>query len=141
MVPTAVTGIHFVADVACMCSAVVGTLGAAAVLVLPNIHCLLAVGAATPAVVGVVATVAASDIGAAIVAVSVVAGSVTAGVATWVLSAAVLSTPLICPVQTCRSPSVLSLSFLVHLLFHPETFCAARTCMYLRTCGSHPFLH
>ena len=45
VVPTAVAGIHFVAAVACMCSAAAGTVGAAAVLLLPDIHCLLAVGA------------------------------------------------------------------------------------------------
>ena len=56
VVPTAVAGIHFVEAVACMCSAAAGTVGAAAVLVLPDIHCLLAVGVATAAVVGVVAT-------------------------------------------------------------------------------------
>ena len=111
VVPTDVAGIHFVADVACMCSVAVGTVGAAAVLVLPDIHCLLAVGATTAAGVGVVATVAASD--AYIVAVSVVSGTVAAGVVTWVLSAAVLSMPLVCPVQNCPSPSVLSLSILV----------------------------
>ena len=36
VVPTAVAGIHFVADVVCMCSAAVGMVGAAAVLVLPD---------------------------------------------------------------------------------------------------------
>ena len=98
VVPTAVAGIHFVADVACMCSAAAGMVFADVVLVLPDIHYSLEVGAATAVVVGVVATVAASDAGAAIVAVSVVAGAVAAGVATWVLSAAVFSTPLVCPV-------------------------------------------
>ena len=136
-VPTAVAGIHFVATVACMCSAAAGTDVAAEVLVLPDIHCLLAVGAITVAVVGVVATVAVSDAVAAIVAVSVVAGSVADGVATWVLSDAVLSTSLVCPVHTCPYPSVFSLSILVQLLFHPATFCAARACMHLRTCGPH----
>ena len=139
VVPTAVAGIHFVAAVACMCFAAAGTVVGDAVLVLPDIHCLLAVGDATAAVVGVVATVATSDAGAAIVAASVVAGAVDAGVATWVLSDAVLSTPLFCSVQTCPYPSVLSLSILVQLLFHPATFCAARACMHLRTCGRHPF--
>ena len=74
LVPTAVAGIHFVAAVACMCSAASGTVGADAVFVLPGIHFSLAVGAAT---------------------------------------AAVLSTPLVCPVQTFPSPSVLSLSILL----------------------------
>ena len=108
MVPTAVSGIHFVDAVACMCSAAAGTGVAATVLVLPDIHCSLVVGAATVVVVGVVASVAASDAGAAIVIVSVVAGAVDDGVATWVLSAAVLSMPLVCPVQTCPSPSIFS---------------------------------
>ena len=66
-------------------------------------HCLLAVGAATAVDVCVVATVAASDAGAAIVdviVVAVVSGAVAVGVATWFLSAVVLSTPLVCPVQT-----------------------------------------
>ena len=107
-------------------------------LVLPDIHCFLAVGAATDGVVVVVATVAASDAGAAIVVVSVVAGAVSAGVATWFLSAAVLSMPLVSPVQTCPSPSVFSLSIYVLLYFHPATFCAARACMHLRTCGLSP---
>ena len=51
VVPTAVAGIHFVADVSCMCSAAAGTVGAAAVLVLPGIHFALAVGAAA-AIIG-----------------------------------------------------------------------------------------
>ena len=67
---------------------------------------LLAVGAATADVVGVVATDAASDAGDATVSVSVVDGAVVVGVATWVLSAAVLSMPLVCPVQIRPSPSV-----------------------------------
>ena len=103
-------------------------------------HCSLDVGAVTAVVVGVVATVAAFDAGAAIVDVSVVAvvaDDVAARVDTWFLYAVVLSTPLVCPVQTCPSPSVLSLSIHVLLLFHLATFCAARACMHLRTCGSH----
>ena len=139
VVPTAVAGVHFLAAVACMCSAAAGTVVAASVLVLPDIHCSLAVGAATVAVVVVAATVAASDAGSAIVAISVVSGDVAAGVYTWVLFAAVLSKPLVSPVQTCPSPSVLSLSILVQLLFHPATFCAARACIHLCTCGSHTF--
>ena len=138
VIPTAVAGIHFVSAVACMCSDAAGTVGAAAVLVLPDIHFFLAVGAATAAVVVVVATDAASDAGSATVTVSVVAGAVAARIATWVLSDAVLSTPLVCPVQTCPSPSVLSLSILVQVLFHLATFYAARACMLLRTCGRHP---
>ena len=139
VVPTAVSGIHFVADVACMCSAAAGMVFADEVLVQPDIHCLLEVGAANAVVVGVVATVAASDAGAAIVAVSVVAGAVAAEVVRGVLSATVRSTPLACPVQTCPSSSVLSLIILVQLLFHPATFFDTRACMHLRTCGSHPF--
>ena len=138
VIPTDVAGIHFVASVACMCSAAAGTIVAADVLVLPDIHCLLAVGAITAAVVGVVATVSASDAEAAIVFVSVVAGSVSDGFATWFLSAAVLSAPLVCPVQTFPSQFFLSLFILVQLLFHPATFCAARECIHLRTCGRHP---
>ena len=141
VVPTAAAGIHFVADVACMCSSEIGTVVAAAVLVQPDMHCSLVVGAATAVVAGVVAAVDASDAGAAIVDVSVVAmvvGTVATVVATWFLSAIVLSKPLVCPVQTCSSPSVLSLSIHVLLLFHPATFCAARACMHLRTYGRHP---
>ena len=130
VVPTAVDGIQFVAAVACMCSTASGTVVAAVVLVLPDIHCSLSVGDATAADVGVVATVDASDAVASIIAVPVVDGAVGAGVVTWVLSAAVLSTPLVCPVQTCPSPSVLSLSILVQILFHPATFCAAPACMH-----------
>ena len=140
VVPTATADIHFEAAVACMCSAEIGTVVAAAVLVPPGMHCLLAVGAATAVVVGVVSNVAASDDGAAIVDVSVVnvvVGAVAAGVATWFLSAVVLSTPLVFQVQTCPSPYVLSLSIHVLLLFHPETFCAACACIQLRTCGPH----
>ena len=96
--PTAVAGIHFVAAVACMCSAAAGTDVATAVLVIPDIHCLLAAGDATAAVVVVVATAAASAAGVANFDVSVVAGAVAAGLATWFLSAAVFSTPLVCPV-------------------------------------------
>ena len=139
MVPTAVSGIHFVADVACMCSAAAGIFGAVVVLVLPDIHCSLDVGAATAAVVGLAATVAASSAGTTNFAVSVVAGAVAAGFATCVLSHAVLSTPLFCPVQTFPSPSVLSLSILVQPLFHLIMFYSARACMHLRTCGRHPF--
>ena len=139
VVPTAVAGIHFVAAVACMCSAAAGTVGAAAVLVPPDIHCSLAVGAANAAVVGLAATVAATAAGAANFAVYLVAGAVATGASTWVLSDAVLSTPLVCPVQTCPSPSVLSLSILVQLLFHLATFYAARACMHLRSCGRFPF--
>ena len=123
----------FVADVVCMCSAVAGTVIAAAVLVLSDIHCPFVVGDDTAIVVGVVATIAASAAGAAIVIVSVVAGAVAV-----LLSTAVLSTPLFCPVQTFPSQFVLSLFILVQLLFHPATFCAARECMHLRTCGRHP---
>ena len=89
VVPTAAAGINFEADVACMCSAAIGTVVDAAVLLPPGMHCSLAVVAATAVVLGVVATVAASDAGAAIVYVSVlavVAGAVAAGVATWFLS-------------------------------------------------------
>ena len=64
MIPTAVDGIHFVDAVACMCSAAAGMFGADAVLVLPDIHCLLDVGAATATVVGLAANVAASAAGA-----------------------------------------------------------------------------
>ena len=127
------------AAVACICSAAAGTVLAVAVLVLSDIHFLLVVGDATDVVVGVVATVATYAAGDANVVVYVVTGAVAAGVAMWVLSAAVLSTPLVCPVQTCPSPSVLSLSIHVLLPFHPATFCAARACMHLRTCGRHPF--
>ena len=128
VVPNAAAGIHFEATVACMCSAAIGTVVAAAVLVPPGMHYLLAVGSATAVVVGVVATVAASDSGAAIVDVSVVdvvAINVAAGVATWFLSAVVISTLLVCSVQTCPYPYVLSLSIHVLLPFHPATFCAA----------------
>ena len=117
-----------------MCSAEAGTIVSAAVLVLPDIHCSLSVGSATADVVGLVGTVAASDAGAAIVAGDVVAGDVAAGVDTWVLSTAVPSTTLFCQVQTCPYPSVLSLSILVQLLFHPAKFCAVRACMHLPTC-------
>ena len=113
--------------------------GSVRIMVLPDINCSRAVGAATAAVVGVVAPDAASDAGAATVAIYVVAGAVADGIATWVLSSAVLSMPLVCPVQTCPSPSVLSLSILVQILFHLATFYYARACMHLRTCGRHPF--
>ena len=139
VVPTAVAGIHFVADVACMCYAEAGTFGTAVVLVLPDIHCLLDVGAATADVVGLAATVAASAAGASNFAVSVVAGAVAAGVATWFLSAPVISTSLVCPVKIFPSPSALSLSILVQTLFHLATFYAARACMHLRTCGRNLF--
>ena len=138
VVPTAVAGINFVDAVACMCSAAAGTVVAATMLVLPDIHCSLVVEAATVVVVGVVATFVASDAGAAIVVVSVVAGAVAAGVSTWVLSAAVISTPLVCPVQTCPSPPAFPLSILVQILFHLATFCATRACMNFRTCRRHP---
>ena len=139
VVPNAVAGINFLASIVCMCSAAAGTVGTSAVLVLPDIHCSLAVGAATAVVDGLVATDGASDAGSATVAVSVVAGAVSAGVSTMFLSAAVLSTSLVCPVQTCPSPSVFSLYILVQLLFHLETFYAVRACMNLRTCGRPPF--
>ena len=103
LVPTAVSGINFVVSFVCMCSAAAGTVGAAVVFMLQDIHCSLAVEAANSDVVGVVAT----DAGAATVSISVVAGPVAAGVATWVLSDAVLSKTLVCPVQTWPSPSVL----------------------------------
>ena len=135
MVPTDVSGIHFVAAVACMCSAADGTFGAAVVLVLPDIHFSLAVESATAAVVGLSATVVASSAGAANFAIFVVAGAVAAGVSTCFLSAVVLSTPLVCPVQIFPSPSALSLSLLVQPLFHLATFYAARACMHLHTCG------
>ena len=144
VVPTAASGIHFEATVACMCSAEIGMVVAAAVLVPPGMHCSLAVGATNPVVVGVVATVAASDDGAAIVDVSVVAvdaGAVATGVATCFLSAVVISTPLVCPVQTCPSPSFLSLSIHVLLSFHPATFFAVRVCMHLRMCRPHHVLY
>ena len=102
--PTAVPGIHVVADVACMCPAEADNVVAAEVVVPPDMNCSPAVGTATAVVVDVVA----------IVSVSV--SAVFAGaVVVWVdmLSAlydAAPSTPLVCPVQTCPSPSVLSLS-------------------------------
>ena len=143
MVPTAVSGIHFVASVVCMCSAAAGTFDATSVLVLLDIHCSLAVGATTAAVVGLDATFSASAAGAAIFSVSMVAGAVAgavaAGVAMWVLSAAVISTPLVCTVQTLPYPSVLSLSILVQPLFHLATFYATRACMHLCKCGRHTF--
>ena len=142
VVPTAAAGIHFVADVACMCSSEIGTVVAAAVLVPPDMHCSLFVGAATDVVVGVVATVSASDAGYAIVDVSLVAvvsGAVADGVSTWVLSDAGLSTTLICLEKTFPSPSVFSLFILVHPLFHLATFYAARACMHLCTYGRHTF--
>ena len=46
MVPTAVAGIYFVDDIACMCPAVAGTVVAAEVVVPPDMHCSPAVGAA-----------------------------------------------------------------------------------------------
>ena len=141
VVPTAAADIHFEAVVACMWSAAIGTVVAAAVLLPPGMHCLLASGATTDVVVGVVVTVAASDPGAAIVDVSVVAGAVDDGVATWFLSAVVISTPLVSPVQTCPSPSILSLSIHVLLPLHPEMICAACACMHLRTCGPHHVCH
>ena len=106
VVPNAVAGINFLASIVCMCSAAAGTVGTSAVLVLPGIHCSLAVGSTTAIVDGLVATDGASDAGSATVAVSVVAGAVSAGVSTWFLSAAVLSKSLVCPVQTCPSPYV-----------------------------------
>ena len=143
VVPTAAAGIHFVADVACMCSDMDGTVVAAEVVVPHDMHYSPAVRDFTAVVVDAVATVAFSDAGVAIVAVSVaavVAGTVAVGVTTLSsLSDAAPSTPLVCPVQTCPSPSVLSLSILVQLLFHPEWFYAARACMHLRTCGRQPF--
>ena len=138
--PTAVASINFVADVLFMCTAAIGTVVAAAVLVPPYMHFLLVVGAATAVVVGVVATVAASDAGAVIVDVSMVAvvdGAVVAEFATWFLSDVVLSAPLFCQVQICPSPSVLSLSIHILLPFHLETFCASRACMRFCTCGPH----
>ena len=108
VVPTAVSGIHFVDDVAFMCYSAAGTVGAATVLVLPDIHCSLAVGDSIADVVGLVATIDASDARASIVAVDLVACAVAGGVAMWVLSDAVISMPLVCPVQTCPSPSIFS---------------------------------
>ena len=135
---TAAASIHFVAAAACMCPAVAGIVVATEVVVPPDIHCLTDVGAATAVIVDVVAIVAASVAGAAIVAVSVaavVAGAVAFGVATLTsLSAAAPSTPLVCPAQTCPSPSVLSLSTHVLRLFHQAKFCAVCACMHLRTC-------
>ena len=126
---TAAAGIHFVADVACMCPAAAGTVVAAEVVVPPDMHCLPAVGAATAAVVDVVAIVAVS-------VSAVFAGAVAVGVAMLsALSADAPSTPLVCPVQTCPSPSVLLLSTHVLRLFHQANFCAARACMHLRTGG------
>ena len=139
--PTADAGIHFVAAVSCMCPAASGTVVAAEVVVPPDMHCLPAVGAANAVVVDVVAIVAASDAGAAIFAVSVasvVAGAVAVGFATvTALPADAPSMPLVCPLQTCPSPYVLSLSTHFLHLFHQATFCAARACMHLRTCAPH----
>ena len=141
MVPTSINGIYVVAAVACICFDVSGTFGADSVLVIPDIHCSLAVGAATADVVGVVATDAAADAGAATVDVSVFAGAVSAGVAMWFLSTAVLSTSLVFSVKTFLFPSFLSLSILVHPLFHQATFYGARAYMHLSTCGSHPICY
>ena len=103
VVPTDAAGIHFVAAVACMSSSVIGTVVAAEVVVPPDIHCLIVVGAATFVVVSVSVTVAVSDDEAAIVDVSVlavVAGAVASGVATCFLSTIVISMPLCFPLQT-----------------------------------------
>ena len=139
VVPTADVGIHFVASVACMCPAAAGTVLADEVVVPPDMHFSPAVGAATAVVVDVVSIVAAFDAGSAIVAVSVdavFAGAVSVGVAMLsALYAAAPSTPLVCLVQTCTYPSVLSLYTHVLRLFHQETFCAALACMHIRTCG------
>ena len=138
--PTAASGIHLVTADAYMCPSAAGTVVAAEVVVPPDMHCLPVVGAAT-AVVVVVAIVAASVAGAASVAVSVaavIAVVVAVGVSTLTaLSDAVPSTLFVCLAQTCLSPFVLSLSTLVLLLFRQATFCAARACMHLRTCGPH----
>ena len=111
VVSTVAAVIHFVAAIACMFSAVIATVVAAAVLVPLDMNCSLVVGSATVVANGVVATVAASDAGAANVAVSVVAVifcAVAAEVVTWFLSTSVLSKPLVCSVQTFPSPSGLS---------------------------------
>ena len=143
MVLTTDDGMHLMASaaVACMCPAASGTGVAAEVVVPPDMNFSPAVGAATAVVVDVVAIFAASVSGASIVAISLddfVHGAVDFGVSTFTaLSAAAPSTPLVCPAQTCPSPSVLSLSTHVLRLFHQATSCAARTCMHLRTCGPH----
>ena len=142
--PTAADGIHLVSAAACMWPAVAGNV-AAGVVVPPDMHCSPIVGAATDVFVDVVSIVAASVAGAAIVAVSVAAviyGVVAVGVDTLItLSSSVPSTLLVCLAQTCPSPFDLSLSTLVLLLFHRATFCAARACMHLRTCGPHHVCH
>ena len=111
VVPTDADVIHFVAAVACMCPAASSTVVADEVVVPPDMHCSPDLGSATAVFVDVVATVYASDAGAAIVAVSVAdvfSGAVAVGVATLsALSSAAPSTPLVCPVQTYPSPSVL----------------------------------
>ena len=104
-------------------------------------HCSPAVGAAIAVVVDVFAIVAAYVPGASIVAVSVaalVAGTVTVGVAALTVRPdAAPYMPLVCPAQTCPSPSVLSLSNHVLRLFHQATSFAARAFMHLRLCGPH----
>ena len=141
VVPTAAAGIHLVAAAACMCPAVAGTVVGAEVVVPPDMHCSPSVGTDTTVVVDVVAIAADSVSGAAIVAVSVaavVAGEVAIGVATLTaLSSAEPSMPLVCPAQTCPSPSVLSLPNQVLRLFHQSTSCTARACMQLCKCGPH----
>ena len=96
--PTAADGIHFVADFAFMYPAADGTVVAAEVVILPDMHCSPAVGAVTAVIFDVVVIVAASDAGAAIVAVSVAAvfaGAVAVGVSMFSsLSAAAPSTPI-----------------------------------------------
>ena len=142
--PISAAGIHLVDAAACMCPSAAGTVDAAEVVVLSDMHGLPVVGAASSVVV-VVAIVATSVAVATIVAISVAAvfaGVVDVGVATLIfLPLAVLSMLLVCLVQICPSQFVLSLSTLVLLLFHPATFCAAHACMHLRTWGPHHFLH
>ena len=140
--PISDAGNHLVADAACMFPAAADTVVATEVVVPSDMHGLPVVGAATDVVV-MVAIVAASVAVADIVAVSVTAvfsGVVSVGVATLIfLPAAVLSMLIVCLAQICPSPFFLSLSTLVLLLFRPATFCAARACMHLCTCGPHPF--
>ena len=140
--PISGAGTHLVASDACMCPDADGSVVAADVVVPSDMNGLPVVGA-TNTVFVVVEIIAASITVAAIVAVSVAAvfaSVVGVRVSTLVfLNVAVLSTLLVCLAQICPYPFVLSLSTLVLLLFRPATFCAARACIHLCTCGPQPF--
>ena len=120
---------------ACKFPAVVGTVVAGAVELVPSGMCYapaLVVGIAASVVVGFVA---AACVGAIVAWAAIVSGDVFAVAARCIVHfAAVVSMPLSCPIQIGLSPFASSLSIPGLLLSRLVGSCSAPSCKHPRTC-------